>query len=76
MLKIKDNIPLKELEKFGFENKSDYVKICASGRVIVLKRTKELFIEEYSCDGTLYDTIYDLIKADMVRKEVGKNEER
>lgn len=68
MLKIKDNIPLTELEKFGFENKSDYVKICASGRVIVLKRNKELFIEEYSCEGTCYDIIYDLIKADIVEK--------
>ena len=68
MLKIKDNIPLKELEKFGFENKSDYVKICAFGRVVVLKRSRKLFIEEYSCEDTCYDIIYDLIKADMVEK--------
>lgn len=69
MLKIKDNIDLTELEKFGFKNKSDYVKICGyGGRVIVLKNNRELFMEELGCDATCYDTIYDLIKADMVEK--------
>ena len=81
MLKIKDNVDLKELEKFGFiydEELNHYYKRCIGtfNKFIV-------FIEDDIdvCRGliilhnnsefnvTLYlETLYDLIKADLVEK--------
>ena len=81
MLKIKNNVDLKELEKFGFkydEEMNYYYKKCLGtfNKFIV-------FIEEDIdvCRGliilhnnsefttTLYlETLYDLIKADLVEK--------
>lgn len=76
MLKIKDNIDLKELVAFGFNyndffreyckkvylcNDNDdknYYEISCKTRIIKLKRL----------DGELDDTLYDLIKADLVEK--------
>lgn len=73
-LRIKDNVDLKELEKFGFKysigedwHKSNFTVFVSLGD------KKEIDIE---CDDDYYNTdilecidwIYDLIKADLVEK--------
>ena len=73
MLKIKDNVDLKELEKYGFIFKSN---ICWKP----LKRDKcmiaiyvNLHNKEIDCSGILganekLDDLYDLIKDGLVEK--------
>lgn len=66
MLKIKDNVDLKELEKFGFRKINNYYEICNRYNVDVITIYDDKTIE---CgDGTADDKIYDLIKADLVEK--------
>ena len=77
MLKVKGNIDLKELEKFGFSisfQKTDYYVNAVNGWVCVDLKTRELFV---SAEGetkeemvNVYNIgiIYDLIKADLVEK--------
>lgn len=76
MLKIKDNVDLKELEKFGFHLKSDEEE-CEE-----LKNTKldgyiygDIWTEHLTIsltrreiNGYLKDKLFDLIKADLVEK--------
>lgn len=74
MLKIKDNVDLKELEKFGFKysNMEDWHKENFS-MAISLGDKREMNV---TCDDCYFDTdineciewIYDLIKADLVEK--------
>ena len=52
MLKIKDNVDVKELEKFGF--KPDEYDLFYG------------FYQTYN--GKSYDVLYDLIKANLVEK--------
>lgn len=79
MLKIKDNVDLKELEKFGFNLIGGvYYKTIYEGRrgqdfELIIYNDK--FINGYSngADGDgeanyIDDTLYDLIKADLVVK--------
>lgn len=74
MLKIKDNVDLKELEKFGFRNKFGIIykpkkgtwefvliKVDPISRIIIFSGLRDLF-------HTKEDTLYDLIKADLVEK--------
>lgn len=66
MLKIKDNVNLKELEKFGFEYDDVFGKYKK-----VKNGTEGIFVQVwnrkiYMLGWRLLDTIYDLIKADMV----------
>ncbi len=72
MLKIKDNVDLKELEKFGFHKEKDcitnkydsYSKY--STRVWFYNRklaVRDAHFGEYD-----FDIIYDLVKADLVEK--------
>lgn len=79
MLKIKDNVDLKELEKYGFELKTDRTveryqlsindKNCGQAYLFVMPITRKLIINAY---GTYISDkltiIYDLIKADLVEK--------
>ena len=87
MLKIKDNVDLNELSKFGFKKANEYaygyyfknfydgfrIAICKPNyyghkdREIFIDTTEELYdvIDEYN------DTIFDLIKADVVEKVEG-----
>lgn len=72
MLKIKDNVDLKELEKFGFDlelNITDaYDQIyCFDSRLMFDKIDKNIIIPMFN-EGTALDTLYDLIKADLVEK--------
>lgn len=90
MLKIKDNVDLRELEKFGFKPKYDedtgkikaYEKIkkeeeymglgitraTIKSKIRIFRRTDiEWRINPYS-EYFDVDTLYDLIKADLVEK--------
>lgn len=77
MLKIRDEINLKELEKFGFSTNKYYplsyvkkVYLCNENDdknfYHILKETRK--IELTRLDGELDDTLYDLIQADLVEK--------
>ena len=74
MLKIKDNVDLKEIEKFGFkynENHNDYfvtqdnntyISICCQDRIID-------FVDEwYGKDFELMDYLFDIIQAGLIEK--------
>ena len=83
MLKIKDNVDLKELEKFGFEYEEEhgleverYIYTTDDyQRIQVNVKYREIFVEDISgsytfgaiVDGALI-ILYDLIKADLVEK--------
>lgn len=82
MLKIKDNVDLKELEKYGFklsEDKKTYEQLIDGNwwdirSIDVEERWLEHFTEEIGYwtftddDGLLKITFEDLIKADLVEK--------
>ena len=72
MLKIKDNVDLKELENFGFDLElnieDDYDQIyCFDSRLMFDKTDKKIIIPMFN-EETALDTLYDLIKADLVEK--------
>lgn len=78
MLKIKDNVDLKELEKFGFE-KGFRLGISSFNKFICcyIQDDKKIILTNNDCwwDNEFYynyergqDVIYDLIKADLVEK--------
>lgn len=89
MLKIKDNVDLKELEKYGFVccKRNDYGTITKENVYRNDKEDINIFIDDnneyiprvlYMMDGissyqespcfTFSNTLYDLIKADLVEK--------
>jgi hypothetical protein len=83
MLKIKDNIPIKVVEKFGFEYRAEEKAYCKEiensyERIEIVMNNDEychqirLYInnEYYECwtSENSFDIIYDLIKADLVEK--------
>lgn len=74
MLKIKDNVDLKELEKYGFKNKLNMCWKPKKGtwEVIEIKVNLETKIIEFPGLSDMFhtreDTLYDLIKADLVEK--------
>ena len=84
MLKIKDDVDLKELEKFGFEyekahgiNSERYIYTddCETQRIEVSVEDKEIFVEDISGSyylGAIVDetltVLYDLIQAGLVEK--------
>ena len=74
MLKIKDNVDLKELEKFGFTYyENGNYKIYQKGRLFNQYMSVELknrILEICTTDdrGIDENTLYDLIKADLVEK--------
>lgn len=81
MLKICDDIDLKELEKFGFkydEELGNWYKHCTGtfNKFIVLTiddidccRGQIVFYNDSAFNTTLYlDTLYDLISAGLVEK--------
>lgn len=79
MLKIKDNVDLKELEKFGFIYSDRLVKNEGMKAVGFSGYYKPNFIENYmyivnetnrriELPVWELDTLYDLIKADLVEK--------
>ena len=74
MLKIKDDVDLKELEKFGFEDLGVCYKYYGNsdilGFISINKGTREIKrIHPYSLrEEANEDEVYDLIKADLVEK--------
>ena len=85
MLKIKDNVDLKELEKFGFDDEGNryfYYEFTEPNenselRLYVEKETRELStgIDMYCSPYRIHDKIYDLIQAGLVEK-VGDIDEK
>jgi hypothetical protein len=81
MLKLKDNVDLKKLEKYGFKiSKNGYYYIIDDEEELLISADKEsihykqirLYLgdEYYECftgDDT-FDKLYDLIKNDLVEK--------
>ena len=71
MLKIKDNVDLKELEKFGFELNGNewYLKQLEDIDIFIKPISKVIIIACYEeRDVEEIDTIYDLIQAGLVEK--------
>ena len=89
MLKIKDNVNLKELEKYGFKKyknayykckRNNYIKTFSNMCIEVDKETKWIISDNFDnmfrIDEIKYqDTLYDLIKADLVEKVGSDNNE-
>lgn len=78
MLKIKDNVDLKELEKYGFEYNEKYsyyedgydkydvtIYILTKDRLLNCSTPFDYNVEDTT---THLDTLYELIKADLVEK--------
>ena len=78
MLKIKDNIDLKELENFGFEKLNYCDCVCYKfARIIGTHEIRNLIIREQdlilhyninSVYNILDDIVFDLIQAGLVEK--------
>ena len=78
MLKIKDSVDLKELEKFGFEEEENnyfYYGFtrpdCNSEiRMYVDKKDRTITtgFDMYVAEDKIHDKIYDLIQAGLVEK--------
>ena len=76
MLKIRDNVDLEELEKYGFEkltresccNKYAYIYDCNGKTTIKLVVHKDKTIRIVNFNSKVVNLIYDLIKADLVVK--------
>jgi hypothetical protein len=74
MLKIKDNVDLKELEKFGFkcfnEEKQFYdIKLCErydTEEINIYNREINISLDGWETNNL--DLLYDLIKDDLVEK--------
>ena len=75
MLKIRDNVDLKELENYGYNNKysDDYEKVIGYGETIwVENNTRNIWLESsmsyFDEEKFIEPVIQDLIKADLVEK--------
>ena len=76
MLKIKDNVDLKELEKFGYRLlNNEYVKELGldyeNDDIYIDKITREIYLDTYEFSNEyLLEVIKDLIQAGLVEKVV------
>ena len=77
MLKIKDNIDLKELQKFGFKKRYSTYKFSAdykyNNRASISINgakysTRKIFCDFWEINDETLDKIFDLIQADLVEK--------
>lgn len=80
MLKIRDDVDLKELEKYGFMkaimyargSQEAYVQNVTFGRIVIFEDSRGIYLEPVE-DCVRYNdelcVIYDLIKANLVVKE-------
>lgn len=69
MLKIKPNVELKELEKFGFIVKilPTFESVNYANLIWCNTKTRKIIIDNFVGDEII-DKLYDLIKADLVVK--------
>lgn len=72
MLKLKDNVDLKKLEKFGFDlemnTEDEYDQLyCFDSGLMFDKDDKEIIVPLFD-KGNPLNTLYDLIKANLVEK--------
>lgn len=88
MLKVKDNVDLKELEKFGFEPRyNEYGDVYKYALMMKSGGFCSSLIDVFSFNADTYeidcyngvffkvvDVLYDLIKADLVEKVSDGNE--
>jgi len=86
MLKIKDNINLRELEKFGFsiiehlwlgQVPDNYYHYTGDGMVEIniKENSRHIYIigdGSYDCDPDCVDVIFDLIQSGLVEKVKGE----
>ena len=77
MLKIKDNVDLKELEKFGFVNNGEWFYTDDRTReILCIQENKYIYfeLEEVGLYGALVEDLlyklFDLIQAGLVEKVV------
>lgn len=70
MLKIKDNVDLKELEKFGFKYINDkcFISIHYKQAFFITPNEDKIIVPERIIEGNDLDILYDLIKSDLVEK--------
>ena len=71
MLKRKDNVDLKELEKFGFDieqTKDEFDQIWGFDKGLLFYKDSKTIILPWNNQNTALDVLYDLIKADLVEK--------
>lgn len=70
MIKIKDDVDLKELEKFGFKNEQGFLQKntkCITYYINKDTRTIEIWTND-AYEVILDSTLYDLIQAGLVEK--------
>ena len=73
MLKIKDNVDLKELEKFGFKLNSneEYQLVIEKNSIrtiVVMEYERTIYVQSIGYVVEELNILYDLIKADLVEK--------
>lgn len=75
MLKIKDNIDLKELEKFGFDfiERNNEYRFFGTEQIIVMCKNRHIYVEDTGSFGIVedepLDILFNLIQAGFVEKE-------
>ena len=74
MLKIKNDVPLKELKKFGFElekrNNQYWEYRNGKGTIyyVFINRKISIYMDKYSDTYNANDILFDLIQAGLVEK--------
>ena len=73
MLKVKDNVSLDQLKKYGFEYSNCFktIDIYDNGKYIIIWKDRELLLGA-DCDefvnGKVLDILFDMINAGLVEK--------
>lgn len=72
MLKVKDNVDLKELEKYGFKlNDDEYQLIIEKNNcrtICVVENSRIIYIQSLGYVVKELSMLYNLIKADLVEE--------
>lgn len=69
MLRIKDNVDLKELEKFGFKkDEEDQYMIEDKDIFVGTEEDERELVLDFGFNNENIEKLYDLIKADLVEK--------
>ena len=71
MLKIKDNVDLEELEKYGFDleqTKDEFDQIWGFDKGLLFYKDSGTIILPWNNQNTALDVLYDLIQDGLVEK--------